>query len=174
MRKLLILFLLSNALFALEVGSILPDAQLSSKSGGLVAGGAWSTAMLKEKLHVIFYVDPDERDTNEALSKAIKAKNYDHQHFQALAIINMADTWRPNIILEALLKAKQEQYPNALYIKDKKHILIKKWALAHDSSDIIVTDSNKRVLFYKSGRLNDGDIQKLLALIDRELKRSQR
>jgi YtfJ family uncharacterized protein len=154
---------------ALMLGQTPPDVVLEGKNGGKVDGSAWSSQMLHDKVYVVFYVDPDERNTNEAFSEALKAKNFPHDKYTSVAIVNMAATWMPNFAIEAKLKAKQKKYPHAVYVKDKKKILVKKWALKDDSSDILVFDKEGKLIFQHAGKLNDGQIQKVIALIESHL-----
>jgi YtfJ family uncharacterized protein len=156
---------LVSSLWSLNIGEVPKGITLDEKSGGLVAGGAWESSMLKDKIHVLFYVDPDEKDTNEAFSKALKAEGFDHSKYKTVAIVNLAATWKPNVIINALLKSKQKKYPSAIYVKDKNKLLVKEWGLADDSSDIVVFDKDGKVLYIKEGKLSDDEISKVIALI---------
>ena len=75
MRKILISLLITSiSLFALNTGEVPPKVVISEKDGGYLDGTAWDSSMLKNKLYVLFYVDPDERETNSAFTEALKAK----------------------------------------------------------------------------------------------------
>ena len=52
-----------------QVGKPLPTATLSGDLGGKVDGSGWNTEELKGKVQVIFYVDPDEKNTNNHVSE---------------------------------------------------------------------------------------------------------
>ena len=130
-----------------------------------MTGGAWDSSTLKDKVHVIFYVDPDEKDTNDAFANALKAANLDQTKYATVAIVNMAATWKPNVIIEALLESKQEKFPEATYVKDKKKVLVKEWGLKDDSSDILVLNQSGKVLYSYEGKLDAAEIDKVLALL---------
>lgn len=170
MRKILTSLLSSSIiLLALNTGEVPPKVAISEKNGGYLDGTEWSSTMLKNKLYVVFYVDPDERDTNSAFIQALKEKNYDLNYYGSVAIINLAATWLPNIVLESKLKEKQKEFPNTIYVKDKSKVLVKEWELEDDSSNVLVFNKNGELIYLHSGKLNASEIAKVLSIIDRNL-----
>ncbi len=166
MKKLILgLLVVSMQLFGLQLGEIPSDVTLDGKNGGKVDGNAWNSSMLNGKVHVLFYVDPDEKDVNEAFADALKEAKFDKTKYASVAVVNLAATWKPNIIIEALLKKKQEKFPEALYVKDKKKVLVKKWSLGDDASNIVVFGKNGKVLYFKNGKLDKNEISKVIQLI---------
>ena len=159
------LIMTSLQLFALQLGEVPLNIVLDGKDGGKVTGEAWDSSTLKDKVHVLFYVDPDKKDVNEAFADALKAAKFDHDKYTSVAIVNLAATWKPNFIIEALLKSKQKKFPHALYVKDKKKVLVKKWALADDASNVIVFSKEGKVLYFKNGKLDESEISKVIQLI---------
>lgn len=154
---------------AIETGKVAPKVVLSGNEGAKVDGSAWSSQTLKGKVHILFYVDPDERKTNDALTQALKKRHFDRKKFTSVAVINLAATWMPNIVLESLLKKKQKEFPDTVYVKDKQKILVKKWQLADDASDVLVFDKNGKLLYKKFGKLNEKEIAKVLDIIEQHL-----
>jgi len=166
MKKLLLLpFLLSLSLNAVEVGSALPSITLDGDKGGKVTGGAWSSSSLTGKVHLVFYVDPDESDLNDALSDAVKASEPDREKFASVAIINMAATWKPNFAIQSVLEGKQEKFPHTVYAKDMDKHIIEAWNVADDNNDIILLDKNGEILFYHEGEVDADGIKKVIKLI---------
>jgi predicted transcriptional regulator len=168
---LLTTLLLTLNLHALTLGEVPKNVIIEGENGGLVKdASAWNSSMLKEKVYVMFYVDPDEKDVNEHYSAALKAKEYSKKGaFGSIAIINLAATWKPNFVIESLLKSKQEEFPNTLYVKDKASVLVKEWGVANDASNIIIFSKEGRVLFYKSGAMNDVDMHESFQIIEDNL-----
>jgi YtfJ family uncharacterized protein len=166
--SIMIMFLISS-LWAVTVGEVPKNVTIDTDNGGLVSGGAWNSSMLKGKVHVLFYVDPDEKDTNEAFSEALKAANFDRDKYSSVAIVNLAATWKPNIVINALLKSKQKKFPHAIYVKDKHKVMVKEWNLEDDNSDVLVFGKDGRLLYYRAGRLDEGEIEKVLTLIKENL-----
>jgi predicted transcriptional regulator len=72
---------------------------------------------------------------------------------------------KPNFIIEALLKSKQKKFPHALYVKDKKKVLVKKWHLADDASNVVIFSKDGKVLYFKNGKLDKNEISKVIQLI---------
>jgi predicted transcriptional regulator len=158
-------------LWGVTIGTKPQEVTLSGKNGGMAKDNApWSSKTLKNKVYVMFYVDPDEKDLNEAFSDALKAKEYRKKGaYGSIAIVNLAATWKPNVIIESLLKSKQKEFPQTVYVKDKKSILVKKWKLADDNNDILIFDKDGRVLFYKAGKMSKEDMQKAFKIIEEHL-----
>lgn len=153
----------------IELGIVPPKITLDGVNGGKVDGSAWHSQMLNEKVYVLFYVDPDKKDLNDPFADALRAKNYNRSQYGSVAVINLAATWMPDFAIEAKLKKKQEQYPHTTYVKDKNKILVNKWKLADDNSDILVFDKSGKLIFKKFGKMNEAEINKVINLIDRHL-----
>ena len=167
LKTALAALLTTLSLSALTIGEAPKHAVIEKDNGGLVQDGkAWDSDSLKDNVFVMFYVDPDEKDVNEHFSQALKKfKKENNLHFQSIAVINLAATWKPNFIIEKILKSKQEEYPDVIYVKDKNSVLVKAWGVDDDASDIIVFDKEGKVLFYKSGAMSKEDINKTFQLI---------
>ena len=169
-KAILFSLLTTINLFAITIGEIPKHVSINEKNGGMVADGSiWNSSTIKDKVYVMFYVDPDEKDTNSHFSKKLKEKNFDKTKFGSIAVINLAATWKPNFIIEALLAQKQKEFPDTIYIKDKKSVLVNEWSLDDDASDILLFSKNSTLLFYKSGRMNDEDIKKVIQIIEDNL-----
>ena len=164
-RVIIFIIIFATSLLSLSLGESVKPVVLSGEDGGKVDGTPWSSQMIKNKVYLIFYVDPDEKDTNNALSQSLKEAKFDPQKYTSIAIVNLAATWMPNFAIEAKLKAKQKQYPNAIYVKDKTKKLIREWGLKDDSSDILLFDKQGILIYKYEGKLNDKEIEKVLRLI---------
>jgi len=147
------------------MGQIPPKVELKGDLGGRLDGKPWSSDELKGKVHVLFYVDPDEKDTNEEASEALKKEKFPAEKYQSVAIINMAASFMPNFLISSSLKEKQEKYPTTLYLRDYKKVLVQEWKLADDSSDVLAFDKSGKVIFRKDGKLTPDEIQKLIKAI---------
>jgi YtfJ family uncharacterized protein len=170
MKHLLKLFVLAffvaqSAWAGLEMGQVPPKVELKDKLGGRLDGTPWSSGELKGKVHVIFYVDPDEGDLNDDASEALKEAKLPREKFQSYGIINMDATWLPNFAISSSLKKKQKQYPTTIYVRDYKKALVKKWGIADDNSDVLAFDKEGRLIFRKDGKLNEKEIKELLKAV---------
>jgi len=148
-----------------DMGQVPPKVELKDNLGGRLDGKPWSSDELKGKVHVLFYVDPDEKDTNNDTSEALDKEKFPAEKFQSVAIINMAATFMPNFLISSSLKEKQDKYPRTLYLRDYKKLLVQQWNLTDDSSDILAFDKSGKVIFRKDGKLTPEEIQKLLKAI---------
>ena len=159
------IFLINQAAQAIEIGEVPPKVELKEKLGGRLDGKPWSSEELQGKVHVLFYVDPDEKDTNNPASDALDKEKFPEDKFHSFGIINMAATWMPNFALNIALKEKQEKYPKATYVRDYKKVLVKAWKIADDSSDVLLFDKKGKLIFKKEGKLNAVEIQRLIMAI---------
>jgi predicted transcriptional regulator len=146
-----ILFIIAQNTWAgLEIGKVPDRITLKDKSGGRLDGTPWSSQELKgTKVSVIFYVDPDEKDLNNDAGEAVKKEAFSLDRFQSYAIINMKATRLPKFIISKNLKNKQKQYPNTIYVRDYKKVLVEKWGITDHSNDVLAFDSTGKALFQK-------------------------
>jgi len=161
----------SSAWAGLEMGQIPKEVELKGDLGGRLDGSPWSSKELTGKVHVLFYVDPDEKDLNNDTSEALRLENFPRDRYQSFAMINMDATWLPNFAISSALEEKQKKYPTAIYVKDYDKVLVKEWNLADDNSDVLAFDKNGKLIFMKEGKLTPQDIQKLIALIRENLNK---
>ncbi|MGD0919846.1 MAG: YtfJ family protein [Thermodesulfobacteriota bacterium] len=162
-------FLMNQITQAIEMGEIPPKVELKEKLGGRVDGKPWSSEELQGKVHVLFYVDPDEKDTNNDASEALDREKFPSDKYQSVGIINMAATWLPNFVISSSLKDKQRRYPKAIYVRDYKKVLVNAWKIADDSSDVLAFDKEGRLIFRKDGKLTAEEIQTLVKIIHEHL-----
>ncbi len=104
-------FLANQTAQAFEIGEIPPKVELKEKLGGRLDGKPWSSEELQGKVHVLFYVDPDEKDTNNPASEALDKEKFPPDKFQSIGMINMAATWMPNVPLIPLWKKSRNDTP---------------------------------------------------------------
>jgi len=154
-----------SLVLALEVGEIPKQLVLNDETGGILSGEAFSSDILKDKVYVLFYVDPDEKELNEHVSAALKKEAFDRENYGSVAIINMAATWLPNFAIASKLEKKQKNYPNTLYVKDLDSVLVREWDLKDDSSNVVLFAKDGKVLFVKKGKLNSEETLELISLI---------
>jgi len=171
MNKIVLgLFLLWGAsLMAIELGNVPSAVTISGNNGGKLDGAEWKSSMLKGKIYILFYVDPDKKDLNNDLANALTAKKFSRSSVNSIAIINLAATWLPNTLIESTLVEKQKEFPNTLYVKDKNKILVKKWRLEDDNSDILIFDKKGKLIYKKFGKLSTKEIEKVIKLIENNL-----
>ena len=161
----LAIFLINPSAQAIELGEIPPNIELKEKLGGRLDGAPWSSAELQGKVYVLFYVDPDEKDTNNEASDALDREKFPSEKFQSVGIINMAATWLPNFAISSALKDKQKRYPETTYVRDYKKVLVNAWKIADDSSNVLAFDKKGKLIFRKDGKLTAEEIQTLLKVI---------
>jgi YtfJ family uncharacterized protein len=158
-------FLINQAVQAIEIGEIPPKIELREKLGGRLDGKPWSSEELQGKVYVLFYVDPDEKDTNNDASEALNREKFPSEKVQSVGIINMAATWLPNFAISSAIKDKQKRYPETIYVRDYKRALVSAWKIADDSSNVLAFDKKGKLIFRKDGKLTAEEIQTLIKVI---------
>jgi YtfJ family uncharacterized protein len=166
---LLSIFLINQAAPAIEMGEIPLKVELKEKLGGRLDGTPWSSEELRGKVYVLFYVDPDEKDTNNDASEALDKEKFPSDKFQSVGIINMAATWLPNFAISSSLKEKQKRYPRTTYVRDYKKVLVNAWKIADDSSNVLAFDKQGKLIFRKDGKLTKEEVQTLIKAIRNHL-----
>ncbi len=169
--KYLVILILVSALFqinqavAVETGEVPFKVELKEELGGRLDGKPWSSDELHGTVSVIFYVAPDESDTNNSASEALKKEKFPLDKFQSYGIVNMAATMLPNFIINSVLKEKQQRYPMTIYVRDYKKVLVQAWKISDHSSNVMVFDKSGTLIFRKDGKLAAEEIQQMITTI---------
>jgi len=78
LKAALLSTLMALNLSAVTIGEVPDIVVIEAKNGGMVQdGSAWNSSSIQDKVYVMFYVDPDEKDTNNEFSATLKEKKYD-------------------------------------------------------------------------------------------------
>lgn len=149
----------------LALGAAPKTVTLQDDLGGRLDGSSWSSSEFSSKVTILFYVDPDEKDLNNDTSEALKKEQFPREQYQSYAIINMAATWLPNFAISSSLKEKQKAYPDTIYVRDYKKVMVEQWGLTDDTSDVLAFDKKGHLIFRKDGKLDDEDIRTLVKTI---------
>ena len=169
-KKLLILALSLSQLQALNI----KDVSISGDKGGFVNGKTWTFSKNHNKVRLIFYVDPDERDKGKHFKgKATKLEElYSEDRFKVQVILNLDATWVPTAIISSKIESKQKERPQRDFILDKDKVLVKKWGIADDEYNVLVFDSSNNLIYHHSGDISKDDIKTIYKLIDKEMSKS--
>jgi len=162
-----VVFLLptQNVNAELPVGKVPPIVTLDGDDGGKVSGGKWSSTEITGKVFCLMYVDPDEKDINAHVEKAMKAEEFPEEKFASIAMINLGASWKPNFVINSILEGKQKDFPRTIYVRDINEKISKIWNLATDNYCIVLFNKKGEVLMSKDGKFSDDDTNKLLKLI---------
>ena len=161
---------LAVMLQAVNVGDRLPRVTLEKENGGTSHDKPWHSNSLKGKVHLLLYMDPDKREETQALLDALNVLEVDSQKYSTVAIVNLAATWMPDVVLEGLLSKKEKELKNTSFVFDKKKYLVKKWKMKDDASNILLIDETSKVIYKKVGKCLSKDIDIILNKINYLLK----
>ena len=106
---------------------------------------------LGEKVVMVLYTDPDEKDVNDPLSNAVKAKKFPDAKYQGIGIANCKDTWIPDAAIRMKARQKQEQFPGSVILLDEDKTVSKSWELGecNNYGVVIVIGKDKKVKYFK-------------------------
>ena len=168
-KSILFLTLLTLNSLALSLNTTPKKVSLNNENGGQTNHEAWHSTMLKGRVHILLYVDPDERQDTSAILDAIKGANFDNKNHKVIAIINLASTWMPNALIETKLKSSQKDRPDMLYVFDKTKYLVKKWNLKDNTINVLIFDKSGKLVYQESGHFSSVKIDKILTLIEQNI-----
>ena len=159
--------LVSSLMAQVSMTDPLSPITLEGKQGGYYDGTTWNSSMLVGKTTMLMYVDPDEKGKGEVYKPTIEAleKDLDFNKFQILVILNLKATWKPNAVIEMLLKKKSKNYPKRLYVLDKDSILVKEWKLADNEYNTLVDNKDSKEIYSHYGKWQEGEMSEIYTLI---------
>ena len=150
----------------------LPPVTLEGYAGSHYNGDAWDSSILKGKTTMLMYVDPDEKNKGEIFKPTIEAfeRDLDFSKFQIFVILNMDATWKPNILIEKMMKSKLTDYPKRTYILDYESVLVKQWGLNDNEYNTLIFNSDAKVIYSHSGEWNESEMTKIDTVVRSEVK----
>jgi len=113
------------------------------------------------------YVDPDKVKVNAHVEDALAAESFDRDKVASVAVITMAATWKPNFAIDMLLQKKQEKYPDTLYVRDLRGVLVDAWGLVDNGYHVLVVGRSGEVLFSGANGLSEAQVAQLISTINR-------
>jgi predicted transcriptional regulator len=153
----------------LREGSRPPELLLDGENGGKLDGTPWDYRNYLGKIHLVFYVDPDERSDGEALEDALDAQKFKIGQVDSSALINMKATVLPNFMIGITLSAKQKKFPTTTYAKDFTKYLVKEWGLKDDAYNFIIFNKKGELIYRKTGKPSADEITAIIELIKKNL-----
>ena len=172
MRTLFIIMMVTSALMAqLKVGDIPSNVIIEVKDGGYLSGKPFDSSVLRGKISIILYADPDEQSKGETLAEKLDelVKELASLYLQKYMIINLDDTWKPDFVIMKLLKSRQVDHPQSIYIIDRSSILSRAWGLEHDAFVCVILDSFGKVIYEGKGKFSGQEIEKIMNLIKKSV-----
>jgi predicted transcriptional regulator len=129
----------------IRVGSVLSNIQLKDTKNRSL-----KIPDIRTKVAIIFYTDPDCKNINDPLSKAIKEAGFGDR-ISGIGIANCADTWIPDALIRKGALKKEKQFPGSLLLLDSNKHLAGEWGLGDcdDLSLVIVIGLDQKVKYIK-------------------------
>lgn len=185
MNKIKLTLGLSLALFSgntlahnLQLNANLPsvtvaeDGELKLK-GDNVQYQSWQSSQLTGKVRIIHHFAGRSavKEKNEPLMTAIKAANFDRQHYQTTTIVNADDAViATGVFVKSSTEDGKKANPHSQVVLDQKSAVKNAWALKEKESAIIVLDKGGKVKFVAEGKLSDAEVKGVIDLVKGLLK----
>ena len=156
----------SRAGAAPMLGHRLPICEVSN--GGLEDDRPW-VAEFGAMPTIIFYVDPDERATNDHVAQAIKNSNLRPDAIRSYAIINYAASWLPNLFIQNAIEQKQKEFVHTTYVKDLTKRIVSCWSVADDASVVMLVAKDGVLKFYHAGAVPPAKLEEFMSLLKSDI-----
>lgn len=134
----------------------------------------WNSAQLPGKVRVVQHMAgrSSAKEKNAGLIEAIKAANLPHDRYQSTAIVNTDDAIPGSgMFVRNSLESNKKLFPWSQIIVDSNGVVRKAWQLEEGSSAVVVLDKDGRVQWAKDGALTQDEVQQVIALLHKLLKK---
>jgi predicted transcriptional regulator len=123
------------------------------------------------KVLAVFYTDADEKDMNDPLADAIKAKKFDETRYRGMGVVNLADSKAPNFLIRRAVREKIEKYKSTI-LTDPDRLLAAAWKLGdcNNTSVFVLVGKDGKALHVQRGPIRGDDIQRILELIAKSIE----
>jgi len=121
-----------------------------------------------KKVLIILYNDVDVTDQNDLFATLIQKAKIPEEKKLPIGIANMKDApWKPDSVIRYMARRKIKQYPGTVILTDPEYILRDAWGLGNcnQKSVVIIIGTDKKVHFYKKGKMNESEAQQGLEII---------
>ncbi len=179
----LLLALLSAPALAHNLQLAQPLPQVTVEDGGaLVLQGdtlnqaPFASSQLTGKVRLIqhFAGRSSAKALNEPMIDAIKAAELPADDYQTVTLINVDDAiWGTGGIVRGKAEDSKREFPHSEIVLDEQGVVKGAWALAPQSSAIIVLDATGQVRFVKDGQLSSKEVDQVMSLIEQLINKKR-
>ena len=134
----------------------------------------WNSAQLPGKVRVVQHIAgrTSAKEKNAGLIEAIKAAKLPHDRYQTTTIVNTDDAIPgTGMFVRNSLESNKKLFPWSQIVVDSNGVVMKAWQLEEESSAIAVLDKDGRVQWAKDGALTQDEVQQVIALLHKLLKK---
>ena len=117
-------FLLTQAVLALELGEVAPRVELKKNWGGGWTENPGAARSCRERFLSSSMSTRMKRIPTTRPAKPWRKEKFPTDKFHLYGMINMAATWLPNFAINSALEEKQKKYPRTIYVRDYKKVLV--------------------------------------------------
>ena len=169
-RSIVILvFILLTTLTAKEAK--LKPIILSGDDGGYAKGSMWKSSYLLGKTNVLIYADPDKFSDIKQFVTDLEKEKFKNNNFGLTFIVNTEATMIPTFAIRSKIKKKAKESKTISYVLDNDKVLVKKWKLKDNNTNVLVLDSLNNVCYTHTGVVKPNNFKKIMEIINKEVKK---
>jgi uncharacterized protein len=158
-------------------GNTIPQVDVNAKGeislqNGKVTYGSWSSSSLTGKIRMVQHIAgrSSAKGINEELVEALKKADLPKDSYQTTTIVNIKDAiFGTSPIVCMTVEMGKKEFPWTSVVIDAKGTVQKAWGLEKESSAVTVLDQNGNVLFFRDGKLLEGEVKEVVNLIEESL-----
>jgi len=168
LMTILVISVAATAVFALSKGTKVSNVQIKDANDKPA-----TIPHFGKKVLIVMYNDVDVADQNDPFANVVKDAKIDGKKLKAIGVANMKDApWKPNSIIRHMVRKKIKQFPGTIILTDPDYTLRNAWGLGNcnEKSVAIVVGKDKKVHYYKKGKLSAAESQEALAIIKKLVK----
>lgn len=128
----------------------------------------------REPVLVVWYEGKDSKEQNRWIKKKLRRLRLQGKlpaaKFRAIGIANFQETWLPNILVAAVIRAEVKR-TGAIVLCDRDGRMMKKWGFRNNRSNIYVFNKDRTLIWRTSGPLNKRRGRQLIRTIFRLVRR---
>ncbi len=152
------------------------DGKMIFKAGTEINYKKWSSSELTGRIGVVYHLaarsgsDEINKPFIDALIAADLPEYLPESPYKTTTILNTDDAfWGTSGIASGRFEASQKDVAYACYANDENGVAQKAWGLKTKGSAVIILDKDGTVLYFKDGKMTQGEIENAVKLIKHKL-----
>lgn len=147
----------------ISVGTKVPEWLFQDASRAEFSMDSW-----KDKILLIYYVDPDNSDLNDGLNDyidaACDADKISREKFKGFGIVDCKSSRMPDGLIRMVAGNKAKKYDTTILF-DYEGILQDKWGLPKNSYSVVIVDKQRICRAVYSGKIEESEYETIAQLI---------
>jgi len=153
--------------------SVFPPVTLNGENGGLCGGKEWNSDVLKGKVNLVLYVDPDKQEWVKPLVMKLDSSHYSPDSLGVTFILNTDATIIPDFLIRNRVQEKAKAAPDIAYVLDRTKMLVQKWKLKDNNINVLLLDASGNIIQKQYGQMTQAFINQFIIKINQSIKQGE-